>query len=213
MKMADQIRARIAALPVRNTATLRGVRRDFSRQFAKSDAAEVMAVARALVHSPLRWIAYELVQHHPGAMSGLRQKDVEEFGEGIASWADVDCFACFIAGPAWQARQIPDRVIHAWARSRDRWLRRAALVSTVALNCPARGGRGDTPRTLRVCTMLADDRDDMVVKALSWALRELSKRDPRAVRAFLASTPVAARVSREVRNKLTTGLKSGQAKK
>jgi 3-methyladenine DNA glycosylase AlkD len=208
--IASEIRARIAALPVRNTATLRGVRRDFSRRLAEADAAQVMAAARALLHSPLRWIAYELVQHHPAAMSRMKKREVEEFGEGIASWADVDCFACFIAGPAWHAGQIPDSVIHAWARSHDRWLRRAALVSTVALNCPARGGRGDTPRTLRVCEMLADDRDDMVVKALSWALRELSKRDAAAVRAFLKSTPVAARVSREVRNKLTTGLKSGK---
>ena len=59
------------------------------------------------------------------------------------------------------------------------------------------------------------DRDDMVVKAVSWALRELAKRDPRAVRDFLARQPVAARVAREVRNKLTTGLKNprGERKK
>jgi 3-methyladenine DNA glycosylase AlkD len=126
----------------------------------------------------------------------------------MASWDAVDCFSCFLAGPAWQARQVPDSLIHGWARSPDRWWRRAALVATVGLNCPARGGRGDTPRTLRVCRMLVEDRDDMVVKAMSWALRELAKRDPRAVRDFLASQPVAARVVREVRNKLTTGLKN-----
>ena len=50
----------------------------------------------------------------------------------------------------------------------------------------------------------------MVVKAMSWALRELAKRDPTAVRRFLAEheTALAARVSREVRNKLETGLKN-----
>jgi 3-methyladenine DNA glycosylase AlkD len=31
--------------------------------------------------------------------------------------------------------------------------------------------------------LLVDDRDDMVVKAMSWALRELAKHDPKAVRA------------------------------
>ena len=60
--------------------------------------------------------------------------------------------------------------------------------------------------------MLAADGDDMVVKAMSWALRELAKRDPRAVRDFLAAQPVAARVAREVRNKLTTGLKNPHGK-
>jgi len=50
----------------------------------------------------------------------------------------------------------------------------------------------------------------MVVKALSWALRELAKRDPQAVSAFLTEheAALAARVVREVRNKLTTGRKN-----
>ena len=50
----------------------------------------------------------------------------------------------------------------------------------------------------------------MVVKALSWALRELSKRDPTAVQRFLEQHHgvLAARVVREVRNKLSTGLKN-----
>jgi 3-methyladenine DNA glycosylase AlkD len=207
--IAKEFRERLAGLPTKSTATVRSLRREFSRRLAKSDASEVLDAARALLVLPgLRWVAYELAQHHPGAMAQISARELEEFGNGMASWDAVDCFSCFLAGPAWQARQVPDRVIHGWARSPDRWWRRAALVATVALNCPARGGRGDTPRTLRVCRMLVEDRDDMVVKALSWALRELAKRDPRAVRDFLAVQPVAARVAREVRNKLTTGLKN-----
>ena len=47
-------------------------------------------------------------------------------------------------------------------------------------------------------------------KALSWALRELVVHDPDAVREFLEEheDALAARVKREVRNKLTTGLKN-----
>jgi 3-methyladenine DNA glycosylase AlkD len=58
--------------------------------------------------------------------------------------------------------------------------------------------------------MLSGDRDDMVVKALSWALRALAVRDPDAVRAFLVEYEdrLAPRVLREVRNKLSTGLKN-----
>jgi 3-methyladenine DNA glycosylase AlkD len=83
-------------------------------------------------------------------------------------------------------------------------------VSTVALNNKARGGSGDTDRTLTICDMLVEDRDDMVVKALSWALRELSKRDPEAVRKFMEENKrrLAPRVTREVNNKLQTGLKN-----
>ena len=58
--------------------------------------------------------------------------------------------------------------------------------------------------------MLAGDRDDMVVKALSWALRELAKRDPKAAGEFLESHKevLAPRVMREAQNKLSTGLKN-----
>ena len=61
-----------------------------------------------------------------------------------------------------------------------------------------------------ICEMLTEDRDDMVVKALSWALRELSKRDPDSVREFLNEheDDLVRRVSREVNNKLETGLKN-----
>jgi 3-methyladenine DNA glycosylase AlkD len=98
--------------------------------------------------------------------------ELERFGRGIDSWGAVDMFACYLSGPAWREHQVPDKLIHNWARSADRWFRRAALVSTVPLNSKARGGKGDSKRTLAVCASLVADRDDMVVKALSWALRE-----------------------------------------
>jgi len=65
-------------------------------------------------------------------------------------------------------------------------------------------------RTLDVCRMLVNDRDDMVVKAMSWALRELVVHDAGAVSEVLSEheDELAARVKREVRNKLRTGLKN-----
>jgi 3-methyladenine DNA glycosylase AlkD len=50
----------------------------------------------------------------------------------------------------------------------------------------------------------------MVVKALSWALRELSKSSHHAAQTFLEENKqaLAARVARELNNKLTTGLKT-----
>ena len=61
--------------------------------------------------------------------------------------------------------------------------------------------------------MLIEDRHDTVVKALSWALRELVPWEPDRVEAFLEEhwNSLAARVRREVRNKLDTGLKNPKA--
>jgi 3-methyladenine DNA glycosylase AlkD len=211
--LARELIRRVAQLETKSTQPLRRLRQEFSRRLISAPAPEVMAVAMQLLSEPgieHRFLAYELVSHHLAAMRGLGLKELETLGRDLDSWGAFDTFACYLSGPAWRNRQVPDRDIHLWARSKDRWWRRTALVSTVPLNCKARGGHGDSRRTLAVCRLLLADQDDMVVKALSWALRELAKRDPAAVSAFLDdhASVLAARVLREVRNKLNTGLKN-----
>jgi 3-methyladenine DNA glycosylase AlkD len=125
--------------------------------------------------------------------------------QGLASWGAVDAYGMILAGPAWQAGLIGDDLVAAWAASPDRWLRRLSLVATVPL-----GRKGDAGRVLDVCERHVGDPDEMVEKALSWALRELTKGDRRAVETFLErhDARLGARVKREVRHKLTTGLKA-----
>jgi len=211
--VAEELSERIFLLESFTTESIRALRREFSKQLVKSPSRFVVEVAlRLFEHNTFehRFVAYELVCKHRSALGSLNEKDLRQFGRGMGSWGAVDMFACYLAGPAWRERQVPDKLIHRWARSKDRWWRRAALVSTVPLNSKARGGSGDTRRTVEVCELLLEDRDDMVVKAMSWALRELSKRDAKAVRQFLTEhrDVIAARVAREVSNKLTTGLKN-----
>lgn len=208
-QLAAEVVACLQALPNSKTETVRAVRREFSRRIAKAPPEEVLALALRLLDQH-RFVAYELVHYHPAALRSLGEQDLELLGRGIASWDAVDTFACYLSGPAWREHQVPDAVIEGWAHASDRWWRRAALVSTVPLNLTARGGRGDTARTLRICRLLVTDRDDMVVKAMSWALRELSRRDQEAVRDFLEEYEgqFAARIVREVQHKLTTGLKN-----
>src|SRR5258705_10810535 len=185
---AAEISSRLFLLESFTTESIRALRREFSKRLAKSPPRFVVEVALLLLDKRTmehRFVAYELVCHHRAALASLGEKDIRLFGSGIDSWGSVDMFACYLAGPAWRENQVSDKLIHSWARSKDRWWRRAALVSTVPLNNKARGGRGDRRRTLQVCSMLINDRDDMVVKAMSWSLRELAKRDPLAVDGFL----------------------------
>jgi hypothetical protein len=213
--VVEEIETRTAGLPVQNTPALRSLRRQYSRRIATSAPAEVVKIAarliaRGRVH---RFVGDEIIATRPDALATLSLMQIERLGAGISSWDQVDCFACCLAGPAWREGQIPDKAIVQWARSTDRWWRRAALVSTVPLNVKAQGGRGDAHRTLRICACLIDDRDVMVVKALSWALRALAVRDAAAVRAFLRQhdARLPALVRREVRHKLATGRKSPRA--
>ena len=210
-KVAAAIDAEIRALPVRNAPSVRAVRRKYTGHLEQAAPGFVLGVARDLLSSyDYRSVPYELIRYHRQAFASLGAPELEALGEGMDSWWSVDSFARTLSGPAWLRGQVADGRILRWARSEDRWWRRAALVSTVALNMRSHGGTGDVERTLVVCRLLLDDYDDMVVKAMSWALRELVVHDPGAVQRFLDEheAVLAARVKREVRNKLTTGLKN-----
>ncbi len=208
---ATRIAADIEALPHKTTATVRKVRRSHSRTLRAEDAALILDIARELVRCRrLRWVAYEVIRNHKPAFESLDDALLDDLGRGMNSWDSVDAFGRTLSGPAWLHGLASDALIHEWATSDDLWWWRAALVSTVALNMRSHGGTGDTTRTLEVCEMLAADREDMVQKALSWALRELVWHDSDAVRSFLDvhDEHLAARVKREVRSKLSTGLKN-----
>lgn len=215
--LAAEFFDRVAALPQVTVPAVRPLRRELSGQVKDAVAGTVMELAQAIIARSLhpgapdlRWTAFDLLHYHPAAMAGLDLAALEELSRSLNSWDSVDSFAVYLSGPAWRQGQVADADLHRWAAAPDVWRRRAALVSTVALNNRARGGRGDVPRTLAVCRLLAADPADMVVKAMSWALRQLIYYDPAAVARFLDehNAVLSARVQRETRNKLTTGLKN-----
>jgi len=209
MDAAAEIAREIAALPVRNTPSIRAVRKRWSQRLKDTSAEEVLAIARAVegdAGQTGKWVAYELIRFHPGAFAAITERDIADYAGRLASWYAVDAFGTILAGPLWAKGRLSDAFVEAWSGSDDRWLRRSALVATVGLNARA----GDAARTLAICRRLAADRDDMVEKAVSWALRFLSQRDRPSVERFMVEMDgkLAARVVREVRNKLRTGLKT-----
>ena len=193
----------------------RGILREVARSLRAEPPATVLTFAKDLrgtgVHEA-RQMAFELVAGRADVMAALDESGIEALGAGNDNWASVDCFGVYVAGPAWRAGTVSDARVRAWAASADRWWRRTALVATVALNLKSRGGTGDPSRTLDICRALVSDRDPMVVKGLSWALRSLVGVAPGEVRSFLAThgDDVPALVRREVGNKLETGLKRGR---
>jgi len=215
-KAALQIDAKIRALPVLKTAAARAIRRQYSHQLKQANPAFILNLARELIERhDQRWLAYEFIRNHKVTFQKIGKAELEELGQGINSWDTTDAFARILAGPAWLNGQVTDNLIHKWANSEDLWWRRAALVSTVALNKRSQGGKGDVDRTLTICKLLISDHENMVVKAMSWALRELIVHNPEAVNEFLTKheADLSAMVKREVSNKLKTGLKNPKKKK
>jgi 3-methyladenine DNA glycosylase AlkD len=191
---------------------IRPIVKDLSRHFKKSPPEEVIQFAKQLNSTRIleaQQIAIEVLDKHRESRDRLTLDDITVFGEAMDNWVSVDYFAGLLAGPAWREGRIPDKIIRDWATSDDRWWRRAAVVCTVALNQKARGGTGDAKRTLMVCEMVASDQDEMVAKGLSWALRELAKRDVEPVVEFINKheAVLPRRVVREVKRKIETGRK------
>lgn len=155
-------------------------------------------------------VAFDILWKNKNALNKLNLSDLEHLGKNMDNWATTDTFSVMISGWAWRNNQINDNDILNWLKSDNRWWRRAAVVSTVSLNLRSRGGTGDKKRTLMICEKVIHDRDDMIVKALSWALRELSKSDKKAVEEFMKiyDEQLAGRVRREVYSKLETGKKN-----
>lgn len=213
MTSAAEILVEIGSVDRPTVEPLREIRERASASLADADPADVLAIADELVGAlpeEQRWVGYELVYHHSGARAAVDEAWVERLGRGLAGWVSVDTFCRYVVGPTWQHHRIADATVMTWTRSDDRWWRRAALVATVPLNLRAAGGTGDTARTIPICAALVDDHDDMVVKALSWALRQLVQWDRAAVEDFVRThdDQLAARVRREVRTKLETGRKN-----
>ncbi len=123
----------------------------------------------------------------------LRPEDlgaVERLIRDSHTWAFVDTLAVRVAGPLVVLYPRLARTLDRWARDADFWVRRAALL---ALLLPLRGGEGDFERFSRYAEAMLDEREFFIRKAIGWVLREVAKKRPGLVDAWLA--PRTHRVS------------------
>src|ERR1044071_7854505 len=84
---ANSVIQRINELPVRNTATIRQLRRRIAKELAAMDRKSALQLAYELVDnggSNGRWVAYELVRGHPATMDRITTREVERLGAGIS---------------------------------------------------------------------------------------------------------------------------------
>jgi 3-methyladenine DNA glycosylase AlkD len=105
----------------------------------------------------------------------------ESWLERISSWADHDALVHCLIAPMVASKPARTRQVFRWAKSPDRWHRRAACVSLI------RGARARMffPEITRLCDQLLGDEDDMVQKGLGWLLRETAKFDAKRTFPYL----------------------------
>jgi len=122
----------------------------------------------------------------------LLEKLTDDFGDAefclfeswlsrISSWAEHDGLVHYLISPLVAADPARVRPVFRWAKSRNRWHRRAACVALI------RGARAKMffPEIKRLANQLLADEDDMVQKGLGWLLRETAKFNPKRTVPYL----------------------------
>jgi 3-methyladenine DNA glycosylase AlkD len=101
----------------------------------------------------------------------------------ISSWADHDGLVHYLIAPMVAAQPSRYRRVFLWAKSRNRWHRRAACVALI------QGTRRKMffPEIKRLSDLLLSDKDDMVQKGLGWLLRETAKANAKRTVPYLMS--------------------------
>jgi 3-methyladenine DNA glycosylase AlkD len=106
----------------------------------------------------------------------------------VSSWADHDGLAHYLLSPMVSAKPARSKEVFRWAKSRNRWRRRAACVTLI------RGAREKKffAETVRLTKELLKDQDDLVQKGLGWLLRETAKHDSKRTVPYLMTIRDAA---------------------
>ncbi|MFZ0817114.1 MAG: DNA alkylation repair protein [Candidatus Sulfotelmatobacter sp.] len=105
----------------------------------------------------------------------------ESWLDRISSWADHDALVHDLLAPMIVSKPTRGKTVFRWAKSTNRWHRRAACVALI------RGTRAKMffPEIKRLSDSLLADEDDMVQKGLGWLLRETAKYDAKRTVPYL----------------------------
>ncbi|MCK5096234.1 MAG: DNA alkylation repair protein [Candidatus Pacebacteria bacterium] len=100
--------------------------------------------------------------------------------KGINNWDLVDLSADKIVGKYLYEYQQPKDVLYKYARSKDLWEKRIAILSTFWFI-----KNNSFEDTLKISEILLRDDHDLIHKAVGWMLREVGKRDQNKEEEFL----------------------------
>jgi 3-methyladenine DNA glycosylase AlkD len=157
------------------TADLRRAARSFRREIRKEFGLDFLIdVADRLFSGSVleeKVVAVFLLENLDSEFADREFKRLESWLDRIRCWADHDSLVHDLIAPMVMAKPARIKNIMRWAKSRDRWHRRAACVAMI------RGTRQKMffADITRLSDSLLPDDDDMVQKGLGWLLRETAK--------------------------------------
>ena len=174
------------------TADLRRAMRQCRRGILREhDLDFLLQVADQLFSGPVleeKIAAVFLLEGMDGKFGDREFKLLESWLDRISSWSDHDALVHDLIAPMVVAK--PERIKNTfrWAKSKNRWHRRAACVGLI------RGTRAKMffAEIKKLSNILLADEDDMVQKGLGWLLRETAKYDAKRTVPYLMKIRVNA---------------------
>jgi 3-methyladenine DNA glycosylase AlkD len=193
---------------------LRKVTRAWYREHKQISREDLLALVEILwnnaSHEERQLVTY-LFEQYKKIMPTLTRSNFEYWRQGLDNWVITDNLGWLLG--LWVLVDPDNRLdyLEELIADEDVWSRRLPLVATTRIN---RGDKGFTAPdlTLRLVDRVKDERHSMITKAVSWVLREMTKKHREQVAVYLEENRdvLAGHVVREVNNKLRTGLKSGE---
>ncbi len=157
------------------TAAVGKIAKKYLPQVAALKKKEIFGLCEELLRSGYMEEAFVVSNWRPEYIGNLEAADIATFKRWIESyidnWAKCDSFCNHTVGDLIQ--KYPEIVgeVKSWAKSQNRWLKRASAVSFIV---PAKRGKF-LKEAFEICDVLLLDGDDMVQKGYGWLLKEESR--------------------------------------
>jgi len=161
------------------------IARDAFAGLGRPTADDVLAFAHASWARPERdhqYVAARLLRRHVTLLDAAAIDDLRTLTITKAWWDTVDELSRNVVGPLVLAHPELVEVMDRWIDDDDLWLARTAILHQGTYKAAT-----DADRLFRYCLRRAADTEFFLRKAIGWALRDYSKVDQAAVRAFVAT--------------------------
>lgn len=159
--------------------------RKIAKEFLHIDLEEMVSLLKSKIHEERLAALLILVEKYEKAKKkkdSNEQKEIVDFylknKNGINNWDLVDLSAPKILGNF--LLENDRKILYEYVHSLRLWDRRIAVVSTYAFI-----QNMQFQDTFKLCEQLLNDKHDLMHKACGWMLREIGKRDEKALEQFL----------------------------
>ena len=129
----------------------------------------------------LRGLAIALLERRAGTLAAAALPWLVSLVRASPYWAHVDWLAIKVVGPVWRRTPRRRALARAWAADDDLWVRRTALLAHLD---DLKAG-GDFAPFAAIAVPLLSERAFFIRKAIGWVLREVARRRPELVVAFV----------------------------